>query len=193
MRFRYWIWPFFFGFFLLELALAPGPGYAQEFSAEQTTITQVTTEVGILYHRPDRWRSEIKGENHTDISIFRLDKKVIWVLLPKEKKYMEIPLTEDDMPLPARIAGEIDRAVVGQEKVEGFTCDKLVVRYSQENEVYEMIFWVSPQLGVPLRSEAPALGWKSELKKIKVGAQPDELFEAPANYERFSPPMDFLR
>jgi len=193
MRCQYLIWPFFFGFILLGFGLASSPSYAQEFSAEEITITPMAKEVGILYHRPDRWRLEVKGETHTDISIFRLDKKVAWILLPKEKKYMEVPLTEEDMPLPARIAGEIDRVVVGQEEVEGFNCDKLVVRYSKENEVREMIFWVSPQLGVPLRSEASDLGWVAELKKIKVGAQPDELFEAPANYERFGPPMDVLR
>ncbi len=193
MTCQYRIWPFFFGFLLLGFGLTPSPSYAQEFSAEQTSITQMTKEVGILYHRPDRWRLEAEGEKHTDISIFRLDKKVVWILLPKEKKYMEVPLTEEEMPLPARIAGEIDRAVVGQEEVEGFTCDKLVVRYSKESEVCEMIFWVSPQLGVPLRSEAPDLGWKAELKKIKVGVQPDELFEIPAGYERFNPPMDVLR
>jgi outer membrane lipoprotein-sorting protein len=193
MACQYRIWPFFFGFLLLGFGLAPSPSYAQEFSAEQTTITQMTKEVGILYHRPDRWRLEVKGEKHTDISIFRLDKKVIWILLPKEKEYMEASLTEEDVPLPARIVGEVDRAVVGQEEVEGFTCDKLVVRYSKENEVCEMIFWVSRQLGVPLRSEAPDLGWKAELKNIKLGAQPDEFFEIPPGYEMFNPPSDVLR
>jgi len=193
MTCQYRIWPFFFGFLLLGFGLASSPSYAQEFSAEQTTITQMTTEVGILYHRPDRWRLEVKGEKHTDISIFRLDKKVVWILLPKEKEYMEASLTEEDVPLPARIVGEVDRAVIGREEVEGFLCDKLVVRYSKEDEIGEMVFWVSSQLGVPLRSEAPDLGWKAELKNIKLGAQPDEFFEIPPGYERFNPPLDVLR
>ena len=187
------IGPFFLSVLLLGLGLAPGPSYAQEFSAEQTVVTQTTQEVGTLFHRPDRWRLEVKGEKHTDISIFRLDKKVVWILLPKEKEYMEASLTEEDVPLPARIAGEVDRAVMGREEVEGFLCDKLVVRYSKGDEIGEMVFWVSSQLGVPLRSEAPDLGWKAELKNIKLGAQPDELFEIPPGYEMFNPPRDVLR
>lgn len=188
-----WIWPFFLVFLLLGLGLSSSPSYAQEFSAEQWVITEATEEVGTLFHRPDRWRLEVQREQRTDISIFRLDKKVVWILLPKEKNYMETTLTEEDLPLPARIAGEIDRAVVGQEKVEGFICDKLVVRYSKGDGVGEMVFWVSPQLGVPLRSEAPDLGWKAELKNIKLGTQPDELFEIPAGYELFNAPTDLFR
>lgn len=188
-----WIWPFFLAFLLLGLGLSSSPSYAQDFSAEQWVTTEATEEVGTLFHRPDRWRLEVQGEKHTDVSIFRLDKKVIWILLPKEKKYMEGILTEEDLPLPARIPGEIDRAVVGQEKVEGFICDKLVVRYSKGEGVGEMVFWLSPQLGVPLRSEAPDFGWKAELKNIKLATQPDELFEIPAGYELFSAPMDILR
>jgi len=193
MTIQYRTWPFFLGFLLLGLGLVPSSSDAQDFSAEQTVITRATKETGTLFHRPDRWRLEVKGEKHTDISIFRLDKKVIWILLPKEKQYMAGSLSDEDVPLPARIPGEIDRAVVGQEEVEGFMCDKLMVRYSKGDEVGEMVFWVSPQLGVPLRSEAPDLGWKVELKNIKLGPQPDELFEPPADYGLFTPPMDILR
>lgn len=187
------IWPFLFALLLFGLALASSPSHAQEFSAEQTVITQTIKEVGTLFHRPDRWRLEMRDGKHSDITIFRQDKKVIWILLPKDRKYVETTLTQEDVPLPARIAGEIDRAVVGQEEVEGFTCDKLLVRYSKEDGVGEMIFWVSPQLGVPLRSEAPDLGWKTELKNIKLGPQADELFEIPAGYELFDLPADVLR
>jgi hypothetical protein len=193
MKHHRWLWPCLLVLLLVGFALALRPAYSQEFSAEQTTITPTGKEVSTLFYRPDGWRVEPKGGRHTDISIFRLDKKIIWVLLPKEKRFMEAPLTEEDMPLPARIPGEIDRKVVGQEEVEGFACDKLSVRYSKGEEIGEMTFWVSRQLKVPLRSEAPDMGWKSELKMIKVGPQPNGLFELPPDYTFFNPPMEFFR
>jgi hypothetical protein len=193
MKHYAWISSILSVLFLAGLGLASSPSCAEEFSAEQATITRSTTEVSALHYRPDRWRLEVKGKGHSDIAIFRLDKKLIWILLPNDKRYMQAVLAPEDLPLPGRIPGEIDRSVVGQEDVEGFVCDKVVVRYSKGDETCEMIFWVSRKLGVPLRSEAPDLGWKTEVQKIQLGPQPDSLFEIPADYEFFDPPMDILR
>jgi len=180
---------------LIGVGLAAGLAFVQEFSAEQTTITGGKKEVDKLCYRPDRWRLETKGGMFPDITIFRLDKKLIWKLFPKERQYMEIPLTPEDLPLPERITGEIDRRVVGQEEIEGLICDKLVIRYSSasaEGGVAEMYLWISQQLKVPLRTEAPDLNWRTELKDIKMGPQADELFEVPQGYEVFAPSLEFF-
>jgi hypothetical protein len=180
---------------LWGLGLTSSLAFAQEFSAKQTTITQGKKQVDVLYYRPDRWRMEAKGGPFSDVTIFRLDKKVVWKLFPNERKYMEIPLIPEDLPLPERITGEIDRKVVGQEEIEGLICDKLVVRYSSESAeggVAEMYLWISQQLKVPLRTEAPDLNWRTELKDIEIGPQADELFEIPQGYEAFAPPLGFF-
>ncbi|MDH7500735.1 MAG: DUF4412 domain-containing protein [candidate division NC10 bacterium] len=184
-------------FFLLLTGMVCliGSAFAQEFSGEQTTISQGRKEVDLLYFRPDRWRMEAKDADFPDITIFRLDKKVVWKLFPLEKKYMEIPLRPEDLPVPEKIMGEIDRKVVGQEEVEGQMCDKLIVRYSSESAeggVAEMTFWISQQLQVPIRTEAPELGWRTEIKGIKMGPQADSLFEIPQGFEVFVPPLEFF-
>ena len=115
--------------------------------------------------------------------------------LSQRQKYMEVPLSPEDLPLPERITGEIERKAVGQEEIEGLLCDELVVRYSSETAeggVAEMYFWISQQLKVPIRTEAADLNWKTELKDIKIGPQVDELFEIPQGYEAFVPPLEFL-
>jgi hypothetical protein len=190
-----WIWLGTVATLLGLLSQGPEAGlaWAQEFSADQIVTTSNMKEVGTLYYRLDRWRLETRVGEYETISIFRLDKRLVWTLLPKDKKYMEMPMLDDDLPLPAKIVGEIERAVVGQEEVEGFLCDKLVVRYSKEDEICEMRYWIPKELGVPIRSEAPDLNWKNELKNIRGGSQPDELFEVPSGYELFVPPLDFIR
>jgi len=190
-----WIWIGTVAVLLGLLSLGPEAGLAraQEFSADQIVITSNMKEMGTLYYRPDRWRLETKMGERETICIFRVDKKLIWTILPKDKKYIEVSLLDDDLPLPKKIVGEIERIVVGQEEVEGFLCDKLVVRYSKEDEICEMRYWIPKELGVPIRSEAPDLNWRNELKNIRGGPQPDELFEVPSGYELFVPPLNFIR
>jgi hypothetical protein len=180
---------------LLGLCAVASVVVAQEFSADQITITRDKREVDTLYYRPDRWRIEEQGGAFPVVTIFRLDKKVIWRIMPKDKKYMEMPLTPEDLPLPEKFPGEIDRKVVGQEEIDGFLCDKMVIRYSSESGesgIAEMSLWISQQLKVPLRTEAPDLDWKTELKRIQAGPQADGLFEVPQGFESFVPPKEFL-
>jgi hypothetical protein len=85
--------------------------------------------------------------------------------------------------------------MVGQEEIDGFLCDKMIIRYASESGeggIAEMSVWISQQLRVPLRTEAPDLDWKVELKRIQVGPQADGLFEIPQGYERFAPPAEFF-
>ena len=180
---------------LLGLCAIASAVVAQEFSADQITITGGKKEVDTLYYRPDRWRVEEQGGAFPVVTIFRLDKKVIWRIMPKDKKYMEIPLMPEDLPLPERFPGEIERKVVGQEEIDGFLCDKMIIRYSSESGesgIAEMSLWISQQLKVPLRTEAPDLDWKTELKRIQAGPQADGLFEVPQGFESFVPPKEFL-
>ena len=40
-------------------------------------------------------RNEIKIAGQTNIQILRPDKNVIWVVIPQQKAYMEMPLTQE--------------------------------------------------------------------------------------------------
>ena len=54
-----------------------------------------------------------------------------------------------------------------------------------ENRTFQ---WFDPELDLSVRQEFPG-GMVSELKNIRVGKQPDELFNIPAGYERMSAPQ----
>ena len=115
MHQRFRMWPSMVAF-LIALGGVAAFALAQEFSAEQITISGVKKEVDRLYCRPDRWRIEAKDEASPEITIFRLDKKVIWQLLPKEKKYVQMPLSQEDLPLPERMVGEMERKIIRSEE-----------------------------------------------------------------------------
>lgn len=48
--------------------------------------------------------------------------------------------------------------------------------------------WFDPELELAVRQEFPG-GMVSELKNIRVGKQPDDLFKVPAGYERMAVPQ----
>lgn len=48
--------------------------------------------------------------------------------------------------------------------------------------------WLDPELELAVKQEFPG-GMVSELKNIRVGKQPDELFNIPAGYERMTAPQ----
>jgi len=48
--------------------------------------------------------------------------------------------------------------------------------------------WFDPELELAVRQEFPG-GMVSELKNIRVGKQPDDLFKVPAGYERMTVPV----
>ena len=48
--------------------------------------------------------------------------------------------------------------------------------------------WFDPELGVPVRGKGPD-GSSFELRGIRVGAQPADLFTVPAGFQKIAPPQ----
>jgi hypothetical protein len=48
--------------------------------------------------------------------------------------------------------------------------------------------WLDPELGVPVRGKAPD-GSTFELRGIRVGTQPADLFSVPAGFQKITPPQ----
>jgi hypothetical protein len=72
--------------------------------------------------------------------------------------------------------------LVGPEKFDGRAVEKWEVTSTVPNQQPVATFqWYDPELKLAVREEFPG-GYVSELKNIKVGAQPDDLFAVPAGY-----------
>jgi hypothetical protein len=78
--------------------------------------------------------------------------------------------------------------ILGQETIDGRRVEKWEVTMTAPNQQPSRTFqWYDPELELAVREEFPG-GYVSELKNIRVGPQPDDLFSVPAGYTRMTVP-----
>jgi hypothetical protein len=169
---------------LLILAL-PGAATAAEFSATLTVKDGARTISGKIYVSDGKRRQEfIDAEGHT-ITIVRPDQKVAWVILPRQRSYLEIPLTKK---LPGQFilippqAGQ--KRLVGKERLNGFDTEKYEVNVPVGTSLERQTFWVAPQLGLPIKMECVPRQFSLEYKGIKEEKVPERLFNLPPGLQK---------
>jgi hypothetical protein len=123
------------------------------------------------------------------ILITRMDKKVMWNIIPKQKMYMELPLDMRNKPLVnEKIEGEIERKHVGNETIDGQPAKKYLVTYKSGEEKHKVYQWFATDINFPVKTADVDGAWVQEFKNIKMGSQPDSFFELPKGYKKFQFP-----
>jgi hypothetical protein len=175
---------------LLLLLLVPCLAFATEFSADTITKFQDQGEMhGKMFFKPDKFRMEMKM--HGDmIMITRIDKKVAWNVMPSEKMYMEMPIDLSKKPrVEEKFEGEIERKQVGTETIDGHPTKKYLITYKVDNKQDQVYQWMATDINFPVKTAAVDGSWIQEFKNIKMGSQPDSLFEVPAGYQKIQMPQ----
>ncbi|MFA4874090.1 MAG: DUF4412 domain-containing protein, partial [bacterium] len=123
------------------------------------------------------------------IIIGRLDKNLIWMLMPQMKMYMEHPFQPQNAAFSSdKMPGETAREQVGQEGVGGRKANKFKITYDVNGKSSSIFQWVDAENGMPVRTAAVDGSWMNELANIQVGAQDAGLFEIPAGFNKMSMP-----
>ncbi|MGC8862632.1 MAG: DUF4412 domain-containing protein [Armatimonadota bacterium] len=168
---------------------------AAEFSADTVTKMKDASITGKLFVQGKKIRQEMSMGPNKRIVIVRPDKKVTWMIDPKSKTYVEMPVGPRMMdPSILKDEAELKKLAVkknlGTEKVNGFVCDKFQLTYKDKN-MGSAIVWVSKQLEWPLKTESksPHGTMVAEAKNVKVGKQSPSLFEIPKGYKKFTMPQ----
>ncbi|MBN2255632.1 MAG: DUF4412 domain-containing protein [Deltaproteobacteria bacterium] len=178
---------------LIGLAPCEQSAWAVDFSADQVTVDangKIIAE-GKIYMSSKGARMEYAApEGKGDmISIFRKDKKLMWMVNPAAKKYMEEAFDENKMKEAFKMTVGRTVKVLGTEKVQGFKCTKKSVETTTTflgiKNTSESTIWESDRFGMPLKTQTKD-GTVSELRNIKIGKQPGKLFEVPAGYTKVS-------
>ncbi len=158
---------------------------AEDFSADMVSTGKGGSFKGKIYVSQNKTRMEAAES----ITISRMDKKVVWILMPKEKMYMEQAFDPSkQMPTSEKVDNEIERKLIGQEKIDGKAADKYLVTYKQGGRKESMYQWMAVDLKMPVKMAAVDNSWTMEYKNIKKGKPADSLFEVPAGYEKFAVP-----
>jgi len=174
------------------LSLWPEGSRATEFSAQMLFKDGGAATRGRIFIKGDKMRHEfLDAEGHT-VTIVRRDKRLLWVLLPQERTYTEIPLR-----LSTRLPGQflhippeaLSRRKTGQETVAGFETEKYeVLLPGGERGTLKQFYWVSPKLGVPLKMTCPEKQIAVEYLHIREESLPDRLFEIPPGFRKMPAP-----
>lgn len=185
------------GLLCLVLAVAwyclPTPLSAAEFSADMTQQLSSMVMKGKFYMKGDKVRNEMEMMGATRASIVRKDKGVVWILMPKRQKYMELPFTEEAKNNPHLYQDELDEIAVkkelGEEKVNGFACKKYLYTFNDPSRG-TMMQWYAEKLEFPVKMLFKGNNWEmtTEFSNIKQGSVDDSLFELPAGYTKMEMP-----
>ena len=173
-----------------------GLGKAKGFSADLTVRSKMGPRTHVL---KGKLYAAKNGNSRVDIppysiNIVRRDKKVAWTLLPEQKQYMEGPVkTESAFYGGGEVPGEISRKKIGEEVIDGQRTKKYEIKYMAKaitgKEVEDtMIQWISVDTGIPIKMALANGTITYEYHNVKVGRQPDDLFELPAGYTKMAMP-----
>ncbi|OGX37228.1 MAG: hypothetical protein A3D87_09435, partial [Omnitrophica WOR_2 bacterium RIFCSPHIGHO2_02_FULL_50_17] len=164
--------------------LAAGWAGAQEFSADMVSRTGKEIVNAKIYAAKDKVRMEMPES----VMIIRRDKNLTWMLMPVDKMYMEQLVNMSSAPKVAKeFEGETERVAMGAEPVDGASADKFKVTYTEKGKSVSVYQWLRAGQ-IPVKVEAVDGSWGMEYKNLKTGPQPANLFEPPADYEKFAMP-----
>ena len=156
---------------------------AQGFSADIVTAHGNQTMQGKIFVSGEKMRFETAGM----ATITRMDRKVVWLLMPSEKMYMEQAFRpENVVPSSEPTAGEVERTLLGTETVNGAVADKYRITVQTDGKRHTFLQWLAKDSLLPVKTAAEDGSWWQEYRNIKLGEPDPALFELPDGYKKFS-------
>jgi hypothetical protein len=171
---------------LLSVLFITTSSNAFEFSADSVFTMEGRKMHGKMFAKTDKFRMEMKSPQPM-IMITRADKKLVWSIMPSERMYMEMKFNPEQAP-KTKIRGEVDRKLVGKETIDGHPTEKYLITYKSGERTHTVYQWWATDLKFPIKTADPENKWVQEYKNIKLGSQPDSLFELPSGYSKFDMP-----
>lgn len=163
-----------------------------EYSADSTIQSEEGTMQQHVYATPTKERKEmLTGAGDGGIQIFRYDTKVMWILMPSEKMYMEHSMTGGQKQQNDPSQWTYEDTVMGEETLNGMKTTKYkTIATSTDGKKYGGFSWRTKE-GISIKQD---LLYKegndkkrmlTELKNVMIGRQDPALFEIPEGFMKF--------
>jgi len=177
---------------LLLVLIIPAGAWGAEFSAQMIVKDGPKIFPGKIYVSDGKMRQEFIDERGQTVTIVRPDKKVVWVLMPPNRNYLEMPLKPilpgQFIQIPAKA---INKRLIGHDRVADYETEKYQVSVPGDRRCEIQTYWVSKKLGLPIKMECRERQFSLEYKGIKEGKVPDRLFDPPPGYLKSTTHQDF--
>jgi outer membrane lipoprotein-sorting protein len=166
---------------------------AAEFSADMINTSPMGRIEGKMFFKGGNFRQEMMMGGQKQITIFRKDKEVVWVLMPAQMMYMEMQAgsRQNMAPVdPDQIDKLGEKEYLGKEKVNGYMCSKY--RYTfHDKSSGTAIYWISDTLQFPIKMQTQGTSgsMSMEYRNIQEKTVPASLFNIPGGFQKMSMPM----
>ncbi|MGV8080094.1 MAG: DUF4412 domain-containing protein [Syntrophales bacterium] len=166
-----------------------GTAPAMEFSADVVnTVKGGKGMTSKVYMKDKKFRWESKQEETYTIS--RQDLMKTWIVMPKQRNYMEMKFdpSKDQSP-QEKVKGEVSRKLLGTETIDGHPAKKYEVTVQSGKRQTKSYQWLATDLNnFPIKQAAVDGSWGMEYRNIRMGGQPDSLFEEPKGFKKMAMP-----
>ncbi|UCG79849.1 MAG: DUF4412 domain-containing protein [Desulfobacterales bacterium] len=167
--------------------------HAAEFSADMVQTMPYGVHKGKLFVKGNNFRQEMDMQGEKQITIFRQDKGVVWVLMPESKMYMEMSseAQAENVPQvdPQKFEQMAKKKYLGKQTVNGYVCETHQYIY-HDKSMGTVTQWFSKKLTFPIKMETqgPSGHTITEYKNISEKSLSNALFEIPAGYQKMGMP-----
>jgi hypothetical protein len=178
---------------LVKPSVAAGPGMLKNFSADLETTTPKGTFTSKIVSKDGKQRIEHSVGGREGVTIVRSDKKVVWMLMPGKKVYMEIALDSRKQDILSDLHDptiKTDKEFLGNEAVDGHSARKyhLTITRDGKKEASGFLWEASDLNNFPVKHQNEDKTVTTVWKNIKFDGAPDSLFEIPAGYTKMDMP-----
>lgn len=178
-------------FVALTLFVCCAQARENEFTADMVEHISGKTKMSKIYVKGEKYRLEQEEDGLQIIVIVDQDAGVTRVLLPGEKKYIEMEskdpesLMNDPFQSFKFLSTRAEKKYLGREKVSDYDCDKYVITDRGQDLMTQ---WISQSLKFPIKIVNHTTKMSMELRNIQEGLVEDALFQIPAGYEKMGMP-----
>lgn len=171
---------------------APPTRPQAEYSADATVENEDGTTKQKVFVTPTKERKEmLTGSGEGAVQIFRYDNKVMWMLMPSEKMYMEHSIGGGQSKNSDASQWTYEDTAMGEETLNGLKVTKYkTIATSTDGKKYGGFSWRTKE-GINVKQD---LLYKegnekkrmlTELSNLQVGRQDPKLFEIPDGFTKF--------
>jgi hypothetical protein len=163
-----------------------------EYSADATVENEEGTTKQKIFVTPTKERKEVlTGSGDGTVQIFRYDSKVMWMLMPSEKMYMEHSIGGGPSKGSDTSQWTYEDTAMGEEMLNGVKVTKYkTIATSTDGKKYGGFSWRTKE-GINVKQD---LLYKegnekkrmlTELSNLNIGRQDPKLFEIPEGFTKF--------
>jgi len=163
---------------------------AVEFSALFIEKDNAEVQKGKIFVAENMLRYEIEGSG--EIIVTRYDKKVIWLISPKLKKYVEQPYLGEPKKNyvgPNEVqTGDLSKEFIEHDMVDSYRLKKFLVtvKYNKGENKDQYYEWYRDNFPVPVKTQSLDGRTSYEYVNIKLGRPPVEIFSEPKGYKKIT-------